>query len=132
MIVEKQLRARRAAFVDLAIPVIIQDLLTMLVTNTVKDLVPDVDSSLVTPLLSEIIQLSTTDAEKSESAITALFVPDNTEDFVISFTSLPKTQGDDKSPTLRINGLQIPFNAKSKCKTKNQGIFVIIVRTLCL
>lgn len=69
---ETQIRTRRQAFIDLARPAIIQDLLRTIIVNAVKDLVPDLDASVTATLLSDVVQVQTQDGQMTQSAMTAI------------------------------------------------------------
>lgn len=125
---ESQILARRAAFVELAAPAIVQDALTTSILNTVKDLVPDVDISIISNLLTDTVKVSMNQDSVSESAMAALkflslpvesttqartvdayFTPTTTDNFKLHFTGTSNS-----IPSMTINGIEIPFNAASK------------------
>lgn len=76
------LRARRSAFVRLASPVIIQDLLSVVVINIVKDLFLKLDTSVVYILLSQVIKMKTANKSSTEAAIVALEQLSEPEDYI--------------------------------------------------
>ncbi|KAF7881753.1 uncharacterized protein EAF02_006441 [Botrytis sinoallii] len=122
---ENYLRNRRAAFIDLAKPTIIQDLLTSLILNSTKDQILDVDVSIISSLISDVVKVPTKDGSGLESAMTALqslsvpiessietnldayFTPTTTDDYTIHYT------GTSTSPEITINGLKMPFDASA-------------------
>lgn len=122
---ENYLRSRRAAFIDLAKPTIIQDLLTSLILNSTKDQILDVDVSIISSLISDVVKVPTKDGSGFESAMTALqslsvpvessiqtnldayFTPTTTDDYTIHYT------GSSTNPEITINGLKMPFDASA-------------------
>ncbi|KAF7930464.1 uncharacterized protein EAE98_004864 [Botrytis deweyae] len=122
---ENYLRNRRAAFIDLAKPTIIQDLLTSLILNSTKDQILDVDVSIISSLISDVVKVPTKDGSGFESAMTALqslsvpiessiktnldayFTPTTTDDYTIHYT------GTSTNPEITINGLKMPFDASA-------------------
>ncbi|EDN96660.1 hypothetical protein SS1G_01586 [Sclerotinia sclerotiorum 1980 UF-70] len=124
---ESQVRERRAAFVDLAAPAIVQDTLTTSILNIMKDLVLDVDISVLSYLLTDTVKVPTNQNNGVESAMAALkhlsepvktkidakkvdayFIPTITDDFILHYT------GNLDVPSLTINGIEVPFNTVSK------------------
>ncbi|KAJ8071023.1 hypothetical protein OCU04_001371 [Sclerotinia nivalis] len=124
---ESQVRERRAAFVELAAPAIVQDTLTTSILNIMKDLVLDVDISVLSYLPTDTVKVSTNQNNGLESAMAALkklsepvkttidaktvdayFIPTTTDDFILHYT------GNLDAPSLTINGIEIPFNTASK------------------
>ncbi|ESZ98837.1 hypothetical protein SBOR_0785 [Sclerotinia borealis F-4128] len=126
---ENYLQDRRAAFIDLATPTIIQDLLTSLILNSAKDQLPDIDVAIISSLISEVVRVPTKDGSGIESAMAALqslsvldenltktnldayFTPTTTDDFRIHYTGVSTADG--TPPELTINGLKMPFDTAS-------------------
>ncbi|KAM0166214.1 hypothetical protein ACHAQE_001575 [Botrytis cinerea] len=122
---ENYLRNRRAAFIDLAKPTIIQDLLTSLILNSTKDQIIDVDVSIIASLVSDVVKVPTKDNSGLESAMTALqslsvpiessiqvnldayFTPTTTDDYTIHYT------GTSTNPEITINGLKMPYDSSA-------------------
>ncbi|KAK6607240.1 toxin subunit protein [Botrytis cinerea] len=122
---ENYLRNRRAAFIDLAKPTIIQDLLTSLILNSTKDQIIDVDVSIIASLVSDVVKVPTKDNSGLESATTALqslsvpiessiqvnldayFTPTTTDDYTIHYT------GTSTNPEITINGLKMPYDSSA-------------------
>ncbi|KAK6452844.1 hypothetical protein FP744_10009095 [Trichoderma asperellum] len=127
--VAMQVRKRRQAFVELAGPTIIQDLLEAFILNVVKELVPDLDVSLVAVIISRIARVtSPSDKNTTQSVMTAMkllsestdkpsneplnayFTPNSTDIFTLHYTGALTNQ----LPTLLINGISISYNLNSK------------------
>ncbi|PTB34818.1 hypothetical protein M441DRAFT_154811 [Trichoderma asperellum CBS 433.97] len=127
--VAMQVRKRRQAFVELAGPTIIQDLLEAFILNVVKELVPDLDVSLVAVIISRIARVtSPSDKNTTQSVMTAMkllsestdkpsneplnayFTPNSTDIFTLHYTGALTNQ----LPTLLVNGISISYNPNSK------------------
>ena len=129
---ERQVRARRRAFVDITEPVIVQDLLKTLVINTVQTFSPELEVTTISTLLETTITLPTQDEKSQESAMVAIqhlcdpqeyvakadnllayFLPTASEVFTIKYV------GDlaAKDVKLKINGIEMPIDANSKTWT---------------
>ncbi|TEY75128.1 hypothetical protein BOTCAL_0065g00300 [Botryotinia calthae] len=125
---ESQVQKRRAAFVEMAKPVIVQDTLTTSILNTMKDLVQDVDITVLSTLLTDTVKVSTNENSALESAMSALkqlsvpveimknattldayFTPTTTDDFQLHYTGVLNSTID-----LMINGIEVPFDTSSK------------------
>lgn len=132
---ERQVQKRRLEFVLLAAPTIIQEMLEALIITTVKDVVPGLDTSLAAVLLSEVVQVPAWEAQgkSAETAMMALqdlskiassastlqppldayFTPSSTDVFTITYKS-----DSVKSPELSVNGLDLPFDPKTRAFVK--------------
>ncbi|KAK3392359.1 hypothetical protein B0T20DRAFT_472192 [Sordaria brevicollis] len=128
---ELQARERRKAFVHLASPTIVQELLETLITTAAKDLVPELDASLLSILMSRVVHVDTADGESQQSAMEALqhlaetsyahpdpgetldvyFTPTTTDLFTLS---LGGDATEIESVKLRVNGLDIRFDQTTK------------------
>ncbi|KAF5874209.1 putative toxin subunit protein [Botrytis fragariae] len=125
---EAQVQARRAAFVEMAKPVIVQDTLTTSILNTMKDLVEGVDITVLSTLLTDTVKVSTNENSALESAMAALkqlsvpveimtnaktldayFTPMTTDDFKLHYTGALNS-----TISLMINGIEVPFDTNSK------------------
>jgi hypothetical protein len=124
---ESQIRKRRAAFVELAAPVIVQDTLTTSILNIMKDLVPDVDISVLSYLLTDTVKVSINRNSGLESAMAVLkhlsevvettskvepvyayFIPTTTDDFILHYT------GTLDAPSITINGIGYPSTPQQR------------------
>ncbi|GAB1312051.1 BTB domain-containing protein [Madurella fahalii] len=129
---EMQVRERRRAFVDLASPTIVQDRLETLIINAVMGLVPNLDASMVSVLVSNIVQVPPSTSQVNSKPISAMaalqeltelgratpsplsedspdayFTPSTTDLFTLEYVSSKEDSG---LIRLTVNGLEVPFN----------------------
>ncbi|KAJ5713548.1 uncharacterized protein N7483_010729 [Penicillium malachiteum] len=111
-----QVRARRKAFIELAGPTIIQDLLEAYILNLMKDLIPDLDVSIVAVIISRVVRVAS-----------ASGVSNDTKESVMSaMKSLSEGKGSNSSggtgttgatseePHLTINGITLAYSPTSR------------------
>ncbi|KAK0614430.1 hypothetical protein B0T14DRAFT_606722 [Immersiella caudata] len=130
---ELEARKRRKAFLDIAAPTIVQELLETLITTAAKDLVPELDPSLLSILMSRVVQVDTIDGASNVPAMEALqhlaeasnthsdstepldayFTPATTDMFTLS---LDNNVSPENQPLvkLRVNGLDIRYDQATK------------------
>ncbi|KAI1840644.1 hypothetical protein JX266_013151 [Neoarthrinium moseri] len=130
---EAQVRKRRDAFVQLAKPTIIHDLLTTLITDTIKGLFPEADTEIIRLLLTTIVKFSrqgesssTTNSamealqylsdgakEAGSTTLDAYFTPSVASNFTFR---LAETGGRKlpEPPRLVVDGMLIIFNSDTR------------------
>ncbi|KAK6341644.1 hypothetical protein TWF696_008713 [Orbilia brochopaga] len=125
-----QQQKRRSTFIKLATPTILEDLNKIFLVKTVKEFLPDIEPPVILTLLSDLISISTPDGQSKQSALLALqyfkepandaitaekldayFNPPSSECFTLSYS------GSSTSPTISIDGLDIPYDHTSKSFT---------------
>ncbi|KAH6950875.1 hypothetical protein DER45DRAFT_493623 [Fusarium avenaceum] len=130
--IELLLRDRRKAFVDLAGPAIIQDLLEAFLLNVSKELVPDMDVSLVAVLISRIARVPASDDDANsisamaamkalsetmtnpvDKPLDAFFTPSSTDIITLHYTGQEGTTTEE-APLLQINGVTMSYSFKTK------------------
>ncbi|KAL7935827.1 hypothetical protein V8C35DRAFT_298338 [Trichoderma chlorosporum] len=127
IIFEHDRQERRNAFIKLARPTIIRELMDTLVVNAVQGVVSELDTTLLPIILSEMIRVPSQEGENKESAMLALqrlsepstdyqatelnsyFIPSTTDLFTFS---LKKTNAlvPHEVEYLTINGIKMPLN----------------------
>lgn len=125
---ESQVQERRATFVQLAKPAIVQDTLTTSILSSMKDLVPDIDISVMSNLLTDTVKVPVTQNGELQSAMVALkqisvpaqittdgealdayYTPTTTDDFKLHYTGTSED-----APNLMIDGIKVQYNTASK------------------
>lgn len=125
---ETQIKDRRAAFMKLAAPIVISDLLQNLILDAIKTINPNLDVPIIS-MICELVKVASEDGKTVETASAALkhildptikapietelnafFTPSTTDDYTLScIGSLEQ-----KSIALTVNGIHMPFDPEKK------------------